>query len=177
VPRSADDLAARLDTRRAQLDEMAERLAKQVTGLLREWRAIRSALQNLPSGPFAAAIADINTQLQILLPADFIESTPRPWFDYLPRYLRTIVRRIERLSGNARRDSELAAKVKPFVAGLLALEAQPRHTASTPELTQLRWMIEEYRVSLFAQDLKAMLRVSDKRLAEQLAAARAEAGG
>ncbi len=177
VPRSAADFAARLEARRAQLDEMAERLAKQLTGVLREWRAIRSALQKLPAGAFSAAVADINTQLHILLPGDFIEATPRPWFDYLPRYLRAIVRRIERLSGNAGRDSELAAKVKPFVAGLLALQTQPRHAAGTPERTQLRWMIEEYRVSLFAQDLKAMLRVSDKRLAQQLAAARSEAGG
>ncbi|MBV9913824.1 MAG: DUF3418 domain-containing protein, partial [Sinobacteraceae bacterium] len=171
-----EDFAARLDAQRAQLDEIAGGLAKHLTAVLREWRAIRSALQDLASGPFAEAVADINTQLHILLPGDFIEATPRPWFDYLPRYLHAVVRRIERLAGNVRRDGELADKVKPFVAGFLALHAQPRHAASTPELTQLRWMIEEYRVSLFAQDLKAMLRVSDKRLTEQLAAARAEAG-
>jgi len=46
-----------------------------------------------------------------------------------------------------------------------------------PELAQLRWMIEEYRVSLFAQELKTMMKVSDKRLAEQLEAARVEARG
>jgi len=44
-------------------------------------------------------------------------------------------------------------------------------------LAQLRWMIEEYRVSLFAQELKTMMKVSDKRLSEQLEAARVEARG
>jgi ATP-dependent helicase HrpA len=50
--------------------------------------------------------------------------------------------------------------------------AEPAINGPRPDLEQLRWMIEEYRVSLFAQDLKTMLRVSDKRLAEQLTLAR-----
>jgi ATP-dependent helicase HrpA len=52
------------------------------------------------------------------------------------------------------------------------LLAEPALSGQRPELDQLRWMIEEFRVSLFAQDLKTMLRVSEKRLSEQLALAR-----
>jgi ATP-dependent helicase HrpA len=55
---------------------------------------------------------------------------------------------------------------------LRALLAEPALNGSRAEIDQLRWMIEEFRVSLFAQDLKTVLRVSEKRLAEQLAAAR-----
>ncbi len=111
------------------------------------------------------------------MPPDFIDSVPRPWLDYLPRYLRAIARRLERLPANAQRDTELAAKVKPFVAGLQSLVAQLLRPVIPPELTGLRWMIEEYRVSLFAQELKTPMKVSDKRLAEQLEAARVEARG
>jgi ATP-dependent helicase HrpA len=57
------------------------------------------------------------------------------------------------------------------------LVTQSIRPVAPPELTQLRWMIEEYRVSLFAQELKTMMKVSDKRLAEQLEAARVEARG
>jgi ATP-dependent helicase HrpA len=106
------------------------------------------------------------------LPPDFIETTPRPWLDYLPRYLKAITRRIERLPPNVRRDAELSAKVKPFSTALLSLLALPALSGVRPELDELRWMIEEFRVSLFAQELKTMIRVSDKRLDEQLSLAR-----
>ena len=172
IPRDAQSFAKVLDERRSQLNEVAERLATIVTSTLKEWRAVRSALDGLRAGAFAEAVADIQAQLALLLPPDFIESTPRPWLDYLPRYLKAIARRIERLPANVRRDAELVAKVKPFTAALRTLLAEPAITGVRPELDQLRWMIEELRVSLFAQDLKTMLRVSEKRLAEQLELAR-----
>src|ERR1700744_2772550 len=114
----------------------------------------------------------MEAQTELLLPPCFIESTARPWLDYLPRYLKAVTRRIEKLPPNVRRDAELAAKVKPFSIALRSLMAEPAIYGPRPGLDQLRWMIEEYRVSLFAQDLKTMLRVSDKRLADQLALAR-----
>ena len=178
LPRSEKTFAAMLDSRRAQLNEVADRLAALVTSIFKEWRAVRVALEKLGSSPaFAAAVADVSAQLKVLLPPDFIDSVPRPWLDYLPRYLRAIARRLERLPANAKRDAELAAKVRPFIVGLQALVAQLTRPGVPPELMQLRWMIEEYRVSLFAQELKTPMKVSDKRLAEQLEAARAEARG
>jgi ATP-dependent helicase HrpA len=71
----------------------------------------------------------------------------------------------------------LAAKVKPFITGVQDLAAQLTRPTVPAQLFQLRWMIEEYRVSLFAQELKTPMKVSDKRLAEQLESARVEARG
>lgn len=172
LPRNAQDFNRALEQRRAQLSDVADRLAVTVTSTLKEWRTARAALDGLRSGSFADVVADINAQLNTLLPPDFIESTPRPWLDYLPRYLKAVTRRIERLPVNVRRDVELAAKVKPFATALRTLMAEPAINGIRPELEQLRWMIEEFRVSLFAQDLKTMLRVSEKRLTEQLGLAR-----
>jgi len=172
LPRDAEAFNKALDERRAQLNDVADRLAAIVTATLKEWRAARSALDGLRSGAYAEASTDIDAQLVSLLPADFIESTPRPWLDYLARYLKGITRRIEKLPSNVRRDAELASKVKPFSIAVRGLMAEPAIKGSRPELDELRWMIEEFRVSLFAQDLKTMLRVSDKRLAEQLTRAR-----
>jgi ATP-dependent helicase HrpA len=177
LPRSERVFTSLFESRRSQLNEVADRLASIVTSAFREWRAVRSGLEKLGSPSFAGAIGDINSQLKALLPPDFIESVPRPWLDYLSRYLKAIGRRIERLPANARRDAELAAKVKPFVTGVQDLVAQLTRPTVPPQLTQLRWMIEEYRVSLFAQELKTPMKVSDKRLAEQLEAARVEARG
>jgi ATP-dependent helicase HrpA len=177
LPRSEQAFASLLESQRSQLNEVADRLAAIVTSTFREWRAVRLGLQKLGSPSFADAVSDINSQLETLLPADFVESVPRPWLDYLPRYLKAVARRIERLPANARRDAELAAKVKPFITGMQDLVAQLIRPTVPPELAQLRWMIEEYRVSLFAQELKTTMKVSDKRLAEQLDAARLEARG
>ena len=172
LPRDAQSFSKILDERRAQLNEVAERLAVTVVSTLKEWRAARTALDGLRTGAYADAVADMEAQLALLLPPDFIESTARPWFDYLPRYLKAVTRRVEKLAPNVRRDAELAAKVKPFFIALRSLMAEPAINGPRPDLDLLRWMIEEYRVSLFAQDLKTMLRVSDKRLADQLALAR-----
>ncbi|MGH8323884.1 MAG: DUF3418 domain-containing protein, partial [Steroidobacteraceae bacterium] len=173
LPRTAQDFNHALEERRAQLSDVAERLAGTVTSILKEWRVARAALEGLRSDSSCAdAVSDIEAQLSMLLPPDFIEATPRPWLDYLPRYLKAATRRIERLPPDIRRDGGLAAKVKPFAVALRTLMAEPALTSIRPEVEQLRWMIEEFRVSLFAQDLKTMLRASEKRLAEQLALAR-----
>jgi ATP-dependent RNA helicase HrpA len=172
LPRDAQAFNQILEQRRGQLSEVADRLVAIVTSTLREWRAARAAIDGLHSGSFTDAVADVDAQLRMLLPPNFIESTPRPWLDYLSRYLKAVTRRIDRLRANERRDSELAAKVKLFSAALRSLMAEPAINGVRPELDQLRWMIEEFRVSLFAQDLKTMLRVSEKRLSEQLALAR-----
>jgi ATP-dependent helicase HrpA len=67
------------------------------------------------------------------------------------------------------------AQIAPF-ARAQADASKAHHGAEPrPELERLRWMIEEYRVSLFAQDLRTAIPVSDKRLAEQAAKAKAEA--
>jgi ATP-dependent helicase HrpA len=168
LPRTAQDFTKVLDTRRAQLSEVADRLATTITSTLKEWRAARAALDGLRTRSFADVVAEVNAQLGLLLPPDFIESTPRPWLDYLPRYLKAVNRRIERLPPNVRRDAELSAKVRPFATALRAFMAEPVISGVRPELEELRWMIEEFRVSLFAQELKTMVRVSEKRLEEQV---------
>jgi len=177
LPRSSAEFAQRLESRRGALTEVADQLAATLLSGLKELRAARTALRTLAPAVFADAIADITAQLQTMLPPAFIEVTPHPWLDYLPRYLKAVTRRIERLAGNLKRDAELSAKVKPFSAALRSLSAQPSLAGTGEQLEQLRWMIEEFRVSLFAQELRTMMKVSEKRLAEQLELARKEVSG
>ena len=174
LPRSRDAFTRRLEEGRARLDETAGRLIGIVRRVLEDWRAVRGALDAARHPASSAAAADINGQLAALLPPDFIESTPHPWLGHLPRYLEAIVRRLGRLPAQARHDGELASRVRPFVAAVRALETEPA-VGPRRELLLLRWMIEEFRVSLYAQDLKAVMRVSERRLSEQLERAKAEA--
>jgi ATP-dependent helicase HrpA len=175
LPRTQAEFTRLLDQRRGDLSEVADRLASLMLLILREWRAARVALDGLKTAAFAETVSDVKTQMSALLPPTFIEATSRPWLEYLPRYLKAITRRLERAGGNVKRDAELATKVKPFTTAFRALAAQPVASAVRPELEQLRWMIEEFRVSLFAQELRTMVKVSEKRLAEQIEAAKAEA--
>jgi ATP-dependent helicase HrpA len=143
--------------------------------VLKEWRAVRGAIDHAAHPASSAALADVNGQLAALLPPDFIESTSHPWLGHVPRYLKAIARRLARLPAEARRDEELASRVRPFVAAARSLRVSAGLTDARPELLQLRWMMEEFRVSLYAQDLRAVMRVSEQRLTEQLERARAEA--
>jgi ATP-dependent RNA helicase HrpA len=173
LPRSREAFIRRLDEGRAPLEEAGGRLIELIRSVLGEWRAARRAIDAARNPASAGAVADANAQLAALLPPDFIESTPHPWLGHLPRYLKAVARRLARLPAEARRDEQLASRVRPFVAASRSLQALPG--GPRIELAQLRWMIEEFRVSLFAQDLRTTLRVSEQRLAEQLERARAEA--
>jgi ATP-dependent helicase HrpA len=175
LPRNRETFSQRLDEGRGQLEEVGARLVEIVRNVLKEWRAVRGALGAAVNPVSAAALADVNSQLEALLPPDFIERTSHPWLGHVPRYLKAIARRLARLPAEARRDEELASRVRPFVAAVRALRAAEWLTGVRPELVQLRWMIEEFRVSLYAQDLRAIMRVSEQRLAEQLERAKAEA--
>jgi len=174
LPRDRDAFTRRVDEGRARLEEAGNRLVAIVRSVLKEWRAARSALDAARNPASAAAVTDINAQLAALLPPDFIESTPYPWLGHLPRYLKATVRRLGRLPAEARRDEELSSRVRPFTAALRSLQASSTGIGGRSELTMLRWMIEEFRVSLYAQDLKAAVRVSEQRLTEQLERANAE---
>jgi ATP-dependent helicase HrpA len=87
--------------------------------------------------------------------------------------LKALVRRLDKVAGNLKRDAELMSKVAPSAKVLRELSADGRHEPR-PELDRLHWMIEEFRVSLFAQDLKTALPVSEKRLVDQVEKAKSE---
>ena len=173
LPRSREAFTRRLEEGRGRLEEAGGRLVEIVRGVLREWRTVRGALDAARNPASAAAITDIDAQLTALLPPDFIESTPYPWLGHLPRYLKAMARRLGRLPAEARRDEELVSRVRPFVVAVRSLQGLPGDSGGT-EVQLLRWMIEEFRVSLYAQDLKALMRVSEQRLAEQLERAKAQ---
>jgi len=174
LPRTRDAFDSLIETRRGEFADVAEKLASEIGGILREWRQVRAGLDSVRTVAPAAA-ASIDADLAALLPPDFIESTPREWLVHFPRYLKAARRRIERMPGDVERDGQLSARVAPFAESWRALAAQAPRSRPLPQLQQLRWMIEEFRVSLFAQEMRTVLRVSEKRLGEQLEKARAEA--
>jgi len=119
----------------------------------------------------------IEQQLTALLAPGWVRDTPDAAFGQLPKYVNAAGRRARRLRDDVRRDQGLEAQVQPYAAALQALERQRGGRRAGPETGQLRWMIEEFRLSLFAQELRTLGPVSAKRLDAQLAKARAETTG
>ncbi len=177
VPRSALEFASNLEAGRACFGETLERVLGQTLGVLRALRDARSRLAELEGPAFAMARSQIARQLAALAPADFPRRVPDPWFGHLPRYLAAAARRIDKLRANAARDAALAAQLAPFEQAIESLRSRARESGhSSPAVELLGWMLEEFRVSLFAQDLRTALPVSAKRLQEQLAVAHLEVG-
>ena len=167
-PRTRSAFESLLETRRAALGEVSDRTVAELRSTLKAWRLVRAARERARG--FESAVTDIDAQLALLLAPDFIVATPEPWLAQLPRYLQAVARRLERLPGHEGRDTELARRIAPFAAAWRKLAHAAERAA--PAAQRYRWMLEEFRVSLFAQDLGTQMPISEKRLAAELAALR-----
>jgi ATP-dependent helicase HrpA len=118
----------------------------------------------LPKAP-ASTAADIRAQLAWLAPAGFLLLTPWERLREFPRYLQAIELRLEKAALDVRRDGKLAGEIAP-------LESRYRERVKAergqrpPGEDEFRWLLEEFRVSLFAQTLKTRVTVSARRLEE-----------
>jgi len=177
LPQTEAEFAARTDAARAEIANEGERVARGVKGVLGALREARAALGPLQAPAFAAGRDSIERQLAALLAPGWVRLTPAAAFAQLPKYVKAAARRAQRLREDAARDRRLDAEVAPFVTALRGLEARCPPPGPGPELEKLRWMIEEFRLSLFAQDLRTHGPVSARRLEAQLAKARAEISG
>jgi ATP-dependent helicase HrpA len=117
----------------------------------------------------------VRAQLETLMSGDFPAGVSALLWPHLPRYLKAMRRRLDKAPGNQKRDAELASRIAPAVLVFEQIRTQAQGAQSRTELDRLQWLIEELRVSLFAQDLRTAAPVSEKRVAEQIEKARAEA--
>ena len=118
----------------------------------------------LPRAP-AATVADVRSQLAWLVPAGFLLHTPAQQLREFPRYLHAIEQRLEKAKADPRRDAQLTAEVAPLEARYRE-RVQAERGQRPPGEDAFRWLLEELRVSLFAQQLKTRVPVSARRLAD-----------
>src|SRR4029079_6141426 len=118
----------------------------------------RGALRTLTGKPGAprAALDDMRMQLTYLAPPGLLLRAPRERLAHLPRYLRAIQIRLERLPNGPQKDQAKAEQVLPFWNDcLLQHESLRARGVPAEDLEALRWLVEEYRVSIFAPELRA----------------------
>ncbi|MHB1819565.1 MAG: ATP-dependent RNA helicase HrpA [Streptosporangiaceae bacterium] len=156
---------ALLDRARMSLRADAAGVVSQVAKILAEAHAVESALDRARSAAFGPAAADIREQLGGLIYPGFVSATGTGRLADLVRYLRAIGYRLERAPADLARDADrmavvhrVRAEFDEVVAGL------GPGAGDRAEVTAVRWMIEELRVSLFAQAIGAAIPVSEQRI-------------
>lgn len=150
---------------RAELIDTVFSVTATVERILASTRRIEKQLKGTTSLALISALNDIKSQLEQLVYPGFVARTGYAQLSQLPRYLAAIEKRLERLPGNVQRDALNMAIVQrledDYDDAVSALQAGRR---AGRELTQVRWMIEELRVSLFAVELGTAYSVSEKRI-------------
>ena len=169
LPRTESDFQALNANAIERISMATQSVAKWLPKFSAAAHATDLALSNIP-GSRGTTKHDIKTQLSALTAEGFMGSTAWMWLKEYPRYFDGIAHRIGKITTlPAEKDRELANEVDFFWNKYTELKEQ--HNAIgivDPELVQLRWMIEEYRISQFAQQLGTVIKVSSKRLEKQL---------
>jgi ATP-dependent helicase HrpA len=161
LPTDAAGFAARVEEGRARLNLIAAEVARLATAVLVEHAAALRRLKD--ARPPKDVADDIGAQLQRLVPKRFVLQTPWPALQHLPRYLKGVVMRLDKLRADPARDAARLAELRPLEQRWIKRLADLRG-APHARLDEYRWLLEELRVSLFAQELRTPQPVSSKRL-------------
>ncbi len=165
LPQTAAEFAERLVSAKTRITLVAQELARLVGIILSEHAALQKKLGLAKA--FPAAAADVTAQCHALLDKGFVLATPFERLQHFPRYLKAASLRLEKLRIDPSRDAaamaEWARLAKPFER---ERAARMKAGVSDPFLEEFRWLLEELRVSLFAQELRTPTPVSVKRLAK-----------
>jgi ATP-dependent helicase HrpA len=161
LPADRSAFIQRKEEARSKLSLIAQELARLVAAMVAQAAVLARKLQALKS--FAHLTADVEQQLSQLFTPGFIVTTPPLQLAQFPRYLKAIELRADKVKSDPARDAaktgEIQSLANPWQRALVA-----RKGVSDPRLDEFRWLLEELRVSLFAQELKTPMPVSIKRL-------------
>lgn len=158
---------AALQVGRKQLFPQAQELARMLAPALAAYHDIRKLLKGKVNPSWLETLNDINDQLTYLIYPNFLDEMQPEELRHLPRYLKGIQRRLEKLLENPTKDRALRVQVQPHWDRYKARIQKNRSQMDAKQdaaLHEYRWMVEEFRISLFAQELGTAKPVSAKRL-------------
>ena len=116
----------------------------------------------------------VESELEALLPKTFLE-IPFERLHHLPRYLKALLTRAERAALNPLKDQERARQLVPYLEALRKIQTvELKSDLFRQQLEEFRWMLEEFKVSLFAQELGTLSPISPKRLDQHLTLLRSQ---
>ncbi len=165
--RTQSDFEAALAQVRQQWIEVAHAVAHQVNDIFVLHQQITKRVKGRVNPRWLGSIADVKTQLDNLIAKDFVRSTPEVWFKQIVRYLKGIEVRLEKIDQDPSKDQLAVRQIQSLLAKYEHLSLDVAYQ-NTTELTELRWWIEELRLSLFAQPMKTLKPVSIKRIEKMM---------
>ncbi|WP_312936240.1 ATP-dependent RNA helicase HrpA [Pseudomonas sp.] len=168
LPREGAALASLAERKRGGWAEHAERLARQTLDVLKLWHGLQKRFKGKIDLSQAVSLNDIRQQLGNLVYPGFVRETPGAWFKELPRYLKAIELRLEKLGAQVQKDRVWSGELSNLWAQYkVRADKHAQEGKRDEQLVQYRWWLEEYRVSLFAQQLGTKVPISEKRLGKQ----------
>ena len=167
LPATKAQFELRCTEAKSRLNLIANELCRLVGGILGEYQALQKKLQGAKA--FAQVVQDVQEQFSRLIVKDFIAATPFERLQHFPRYLKAAALRIDKLrtsgESGAVRDARLMADFMPLCQQWQREDLKHKKArAAHPQLEQFRWLLEELRVQLHAQELRTPAPVSVKRL-------------
>ncbi|MEH6556373.1 MAG: ATP-dependent RNA helicase HrpA [Oceanicoccus sp.] len=168
LPRNTEEFQQRLISDKQNLVPVASEMAALLEEIADHYNTIRKLLKKANELAWAFAVADIQRQLSGLIFSGFIIDTPYLYLQQYPRYLLAIIQRLEKLRGHYQRDKQLSVGLDGLSEPLYAEWINNADAlVRSDQLMEFRWDLEEYRVSLFAQQLGTRHAISEKRLRGQ----------
>ena len=161
LPTNEAEFKKRVDEGRGRLTLIASEVARLAAGILTEFVAAQRKIKDTKNA--AEAVLDASVQLQRLVPKRFLAATPYGQLQHFARYLKAITARLDKLRADPARDAARLAELKPQDQRYWRLVAE-RKGATDARIQEFRWLLEELRVSFFAQELRTPQPVSIKRL-------------
>ena len=162
-PLPTDEFAfkRRIEEGRGRLTLIANEVARLAGVILAEYATAARKIKDTKNAP--DAVADATQQLQRLCPKKFLQAAPWDRLQHLARYLKAITARLDKYRADPARDAARLAELRPLEQRYLRLLAE-RKGVTDERMAEFRWLLEELRVSFFAQELRTPQPVSVKRL-------------
>jgi len=163
--RTEAEFKARLETGKRQLISAAGDICKLVYNILKKHNDIKKMLENYSSQFNKSIIEDIEEHLSYLVYEEFISECHLSDLKHYPRYLEAIIKRLEKITYSPEKDGVKAEKIRFYWERYKVFEEAGSLPDESLHLLHEFWrMLEEYRVSLFAQELGTEFSVSEKKL-------------
>jgi ATP-dependent helicase HrpA len=161
LPTDEASFKKRVEEGRGRLTLIANEVARLAGVILAEYATAARKIKDTKNAP--EATQDATQQLQRLMPKAFIAATPWPQLQHFPRYLKAITLRLDKYRADPARDAQRLTELKAQEQRYWRLVAE-RKGAQDARMLEFRWLLEELRVSFFAQELRTPQPVSVKRL-------------
>ncbi|MBJ7537618.1 ATP-dependent RNA helicase HrpA [Marinomonas sp. C1424] len=168
LPRRKAEFEQCIAEHKPNLVNTANEMAEQLYRVLSSYQGVAKKMKGSIPLPWTRVYGDIKVQLEQLIYPGFIGNTPLIWLGQLPRYFKGIEVRLERFQNHLNKENAYVTQLE----GLWQTYARQKKAHEDkalydPELVRYRWMLEEYRISLFAQSVGTLEPISEKRLTKQ----------